>query len=168
MKKQSIAVLCFISFLLIMTVGYALFSDTLKISGTANAIGTFDMEFSDAKVINEIGSSNASAIISSDKNSLEINVPNLKYPGAYVEFNITVGSLGSIPSLLKSIESVNLTDDPTVKITYDGLEELKNVTLNQGDTQSFTLKIMWDKNSNQSSKDVNFSIKLNYEQAIRF
>lgn len=166
MKKQSMLILFLISFMLILSVGYALFSDTLKITGTAGGIGTFNMEFDSAIVTNEIGSANATATISNDKNSLSINVPNLKYPGAYVEYTVNVISMGSIPAKLTDINSLNLTDDPTVKISYEGLEELKNNILNKGDTQTFKIKIMWDKNSNQSSKDVNFTIELIYKQAI--
>ena len=45
MKKQNIIVVGIIAFILTVAVGYALFSETLTISGTATAEGTFDVEF---------------------------------------------------------------------------------------------------------------------------
>ncbi len=166
MKKQSIFVLCLISLLLIMSVGYAIFEDTLVISGTASGIGNFDVEFSGATITKEIGSIGASTSISIDKNSLDINVPKLQYPGAYVEVTVEVKNNGGIPAMLEGVDAEGLTSDPTVKVSYENLEELKNVNMNQNDTQTFKIIITWDKNSDQSSKDVKFSIKLLYKQSI--
>ncbi len=41
--------------LLILAVGYVVFSKTLTISGTANAKGTFDLEFQNAVIVKNIG-----------------------------------------------------------------------------------------------------------------
>lgn len=166
MKKQNIFMLCLTSILLILSIGYALLSDTIEIIGTATAMGTFDVEFENASITNQIGSTDASTEISIDKNSLNINVPRLQYPGSYVEVTTTISNKGSIPAMLVGIGEVDLTTDPTIKISYEGLEELKNVSMSQNDTQTFKIKITWNENSNQSSKDVNFSIKLLYRQAV--
>ena len=166
MKKQSIIMLCCVSFLLIVSVEYALLGNTIEINGTATAMGTFDVEFSDSAVVNQVGSIGASTIISQDKNTLEINVPNLQYPGAYVEITTKVSNKGSIPAMLTNVESEGLTTDPNVKISYEGLEELKNTSMSQDDTQTFKIIIMWDRSSKGSSKDVKFSIKLLYKQAV--
>lgn len=166
MKKRSMFIIIFSVFTLILTVGYSLFSDKLTVKGTATAFGTFDMQFKDATITNQVGSSNASAIISNDNKSLSINIPKLEYPGAYVLISVTVISNGSVPSKLIDVVPEGLTTDQTVKVSYENLEELKNITLNNGDKQSFKIKVVWDKTSNQSSKDVSFSIKLNYRQAV--
>lgn len=166
MKKQSILVLCLILLLLIMTVGYAIFEETLVISGTASGVGNFDVEFSEATVTKEIGSIGANTNISIDKNSLDINVPMLQYPGAYVEVTVGVKNNGGISAVLEGIDAEGLTSDPTVKISYEGLEELKSINMNQNDTQTFKIIIIWDKNSDQSSKEAKFSIKLLYKQSM--
>ena len=46
---------------LVMVVGYALFSDTLTINGTATAQGDFDMQIISAEVTGEVGSTGATA-----------------------------------------------------------------------------------------------------------
>ena len=43
-KKRNYVIVVLVVLLLALAVGYAAFSDTLTISGTANAKGTFDME----------------------------------------------------------------------------------------------------------------------------
>lgn len=166
MKKQSIFIMVLFALVLTLTVGFALFSDTLTVQGTATARGTFDMQFKEASITEQVGSSNATAIISEDKKSLNINVPRLEYPGAYVLISVEVLNNGSIPSKLTDILPTGLDDDPTVKISYEKLDELKNVTMKNGDSNKFNIKILWDKFSNQSSNDVTFSIKLNYQQAV--
>lgn len=49
MKKQNIAIIGVIAFVLAVAVGYALFSQTLTINGTATAKGSFDVVFQLAK-----------------------------------------------------------------------------------------------------------------------
>lgn len=164
MKKQSVLIIGLISFVIAMTVGYAIFSETLEINGTASAQGNFDVEFTSANVNFEVGSSGSVATISEDKNSLSINVPKLEYPGAYAQIDVVITNKGSIPSVLKSIEEIGLTTDDSIKVSYTGLQEFKDKTLLQNETQSFSVKVMWDENSTSSSENVGFTIKLNYEQ----
>lgn len=57
MKKQNIAIIGVIAFVLAVAVGYALFSQTLTINGTATAKGSFDVVFQ----LDKEGSDNALA-----------------------------------------------------------------------------------------------------------
>ncbi len=167
MKKQSIAIIAVVAFVLAVAVGYALFSDRLTISGTATAQGNFDVNFTNATVSTQVGSTGATATISPDNaNQLTINVPKLEYPGAYAEIDVTVTNQGSIPAVLESIDEVGLTTDPSVKVSYTGLTELKNQQVTQNGTQNFKIKVMWDESSNASSQDVHFTITLNYKQIV--
>ena len=169
MKKQSIAIIGVIAFVLAVAVGYALFSEKLTINGTATAKGDFDVEFTSVGTPTCSGFSGSCeaanlGTISDDKNTLTITVNKLQYPGAYVEIPVTVTNKGSIPAVLKSIEETGLTTDASVKVSYTGLTELKDQEVAQNGTQNFTVKVMWDENSNTSSENVKFTIKLNYEQ----
>ena len=164
MKKQNIAIIGVIAFVLAVAVGYALFSQTLTINGTATAKGSFDVEFTTATIKTEVGSTGATAVISDDKDTLTITVPKLEYPGAYVEIPVTVTNVGTIPAKLKEITETGLTTDESVKVSYTGLTELKDQQVDQNGTQNFTIKVMWDESSNKNSENVEFSIKLNYEQ----
>lgn len=164
MKKQNIAIIGVIAFVLAVAVGYALFSQTLTINGTATAKGSFDVQFATATIQKEVGSTGATANISEDKATLTVNVPKLEYPGAYVEIPVTVKNVGTIPAKLIEITETGLTTDASVKVSYTGLTELKDQQVDQNGTQSFTIKVMWDADSNKNSENVEFSIKLNYQQ----
>ena len=169
MKKQSILIIGVISFVIAMAVGYAIFSETLDVNGTASAQGTFDVEFTSIGEPTCIGLTSTCdtaslANISNDKNTLNITVNKLEFPGSYVIIPITITNKGTIPAVLKSIEEQNLRADTSIKVSYVGLEESQGKRLSQNETQTFQIKVMWDENSNISSSDVGFSIKLNYEQ----
>ncbi len=166
MKTKNIIVVVMVSFFLFLSMGYALFSETLIINGTATAMGTFDVEFTDATVTEQVGSTLSTALISNDKNTLTINVPKLEYPGSYVNILVTVTNKGSIPAKLTTVEQTNLTSDPSIKVSYTGLDELKNKEFLQNETQTFNIKILWEPSSNVSSSNVMFTIKLNYEQVM--
>ena len=164
MKKQNIAIIGVIAFVLAISVGYALFSQTLTINGTATAKGSFDVQFATATIQKEVGSTGATATISEDKATLTVNVPKLEYPGAYVEIPVTVKNVGTIPAKLIEITETGLTTDASVKVSYTGLTELKDQQVDQNGTQSFTIKVMWDAASNKNSENVVFNIRLNYQQ----
>lgn len=170
MKKQNIAIIGVIAFVLAVAVGYALFSETLNINGTATAKGDFDVEFTEVGTITKTGytdvdGTNDIAVISTDKNTLTVKVNKLDYPGAYVEIPVTITNKGSVPAKLKDITETGLTqENRAIKVTYTGIAA-SDTAINQNETQSMTIKVEWDKDVNTSSENVEFKIQLNYEQA---
>lgn len=170
MKKQNIAIIGVIAFVLAVAVGYALFSETLNINGTATAKGDFDVEFTEVGTITKTGytdvdGTNDIAVISTDKNTLTVKVNKLDYPGAYVEIPVTITNKGSVPAKLKEIKETGLTqENRAIKVTYTGIAA-SDTAINQNETQSMTIKVEWDKDVNTSSENVEFKIQLNYEQA---
>lgn len=170
MKKQNIAIIGVVAFILAVAVGYALFSETLTVNGTATAKGDFDVEFTSVGNPTCSGFSgtcdaDSLATISSDKNTLTVTVNKLDYPGAYVEIPVTITNKGSIAAKLKNINETGLTDtDRAVKVTYSGIAA-SDTAIGTNETQSMTIKVEWDSAVNTSSENVTFKIALNYEQA---
>ena len=170
MKKQNIVIIGVIAFILAVAVGYALFSETLTVNGTATAKGDFDVEFTEVGEITKVGyteqvAGTEIAAISSDKNTLTITVNKLDYPGAYVEIPVTITNKGSIDAKLKNISETGLTEtNRAVKVTYSGIAA-SDAKIKQNETQSMTIKVEWDKDINTSAEDVTFQVQLNYEQA---
>ena len=167
MKKQSIAIIGVIAFVLAVAVGYALFSETLTVTGTATATGDFDVEFTKVGTITKVGYTGAGdseiAAISPDKNTLTVTVNKLDYPGAYVEIPIT--NKGSVSAKLKNIKETGLTaDSRAIKVTYTGVAASDTPIATNG-TQEMIIKVEWDKTVNTGSSDVTFQIQLEYEQA---
>ena len=169
MKKQSIAIIGVIAFVLAVAVGYALFSETWTVTGTATATGNFDVEFTKVGTITKVGYTGAGdseiAVISPDKNTLTVTVNKLDYPGAYVEIPVTITNKGSVSAKLKNINETGLTaDSRAIKVTYTGVAA-SDTPIDTNGTQEMNIKVEWDKTVNTSSSDVTFQIQLEYEQA---
>ena len=169
MKKKSIAIIGVIAFVLAVAVGYALFSETLTVTGTATATGNFDVEFTKVGTITKVGYTGAGdseiAVNSPDKNTLTVTVNKLDYPGAYVEIPVTITNKGSVSAKLKNINETGLTaDSRAIKVTYTGVAA-SDTPIDTNGTQEMNIKVEWDKTVNTSSSDVTFQIQLEYEQA---
>ncbi len=179
MKKQNIAIIAVVAFVLAISVGYALFSETLQINGTATAKGNFDVQFTSATQGDSKGYTKQKepehelAKIEDGGKTLTITVNKLDYPGAYVNIPITVTNQGTISAVLKSVEQTSAEEiqDP-IKITYTGLTENQGEekTIASGATHTFNVKVEWDPEDNDKSnkRDVTtqFKVTLNYEQAV--
>lgn len=159
-KKSRVLIFGIISFLLVITVGYALFSETLNIGGSASTNGEFNVEILSTE-ITEVGSTNASANISDDKNTLTLSAPDLQYPGAKVEYKITIKNTGSLAAKLKTINKSD--DNDTIKITYDDIVVDDIIAI--GSTKTFKITVTWDGESTKASS-LSYSIGLVFEQSI--
>ena len=168
MKKQSVAIILISTFILTLLIGYALFSQSVTISGTATASATMDMEFTTATISSEVGSVSTSAVISQDGNTLTITVPQLQYPGSYANIQVIVTNVGTVPVKLTGVTENGLTTDNNIKISYTGLQDYvtNQTVISPNGTHTFNVKVEWDENSTQASQNINFSILLNYEQAV--
>lgn len=187
MKKQNIAIIAVIALVLAVSVGYALFSQSLTITGTAKASGDFNVQFTEIGDIDySHGYTDVDAVtgeepqdkkdrvakISSSEGAtndlLTIKVNKLSYPGAYIEIPVTVTNLGSIPVVLESITETNLTKpNSAIKISY-GDFAASTTPLNTDGTHNLTVKVEWLEDAlganNSVDETVEFSIKLNYKQ----
>ena len=141
MKKQNIAIIAVIALVLAVSVGYALFSQTLTITGTAKASGNLDIRFTSVGEITNMqgytkSSDTAIAVITEDEAGntpvaegdtkggygLKVTVDKLDYPGAYVEIPVTITNKGSIPAKLISIaETGAAKTSDTIKVSYSGV-----------------------------------------------
>ena len=106
MKKQKITIIAVIALILCVAVGYALFSETLKVEGTATASGTFDikMECVSQEVIGEGVEQQCS--VDEDKNTVT-TTSTLKKPTDAVGFIVKITNSGTIDAKLTNIESPN-------------------------------------------------------------
>lgn len=189
MKKQNIAIIAVIALVLAVSVGYALFSQTLTITGTATASGNFDVQFTKIGDIKSDGYTDVDAVLDEDAQAkkdrvakistspdaktgvtndlLTIKVNKLSYPGAYVEIPVEVTNKGSIPVVLESITENNLTTNSTIKVSYTGLAA-STTPLETNGTHNLTVRVEWLEDAvgtdNSVNETVEFSIKLNYKQ----
>ena len=137
MNKTTVIIV--LAIFLTISVGYALFSDTITIEGTATAQGNFDMEVvsctpgalpgtdtNHIAVYEEKGYENDTCIVSSDKNKTTFNV-DLLYPGAARHFTVKLKNVGTIDAMTR-LDSLDATSSANrdSKFCEDGYNGEKN------------------------------------------
>lgn len=176
-NNKNLLIIILIVLLLVLGIGYAAFSDTLTISGTANAKGTFDLEFQNADVVEGKavgvrleGENATSAEISANKNTLVVKVADLAHPGAGVEFTTDIVNVGTIPAKIEKIEATNITGNADGVIKIKGLEVLntEHPVIGAGEKCNIHFTVEWPKDSTVQLKEVEnltFSLGVQYTQS---
>lgn len=143
-----------------LVVGYAIFSETLNISGTAQTTGTFNVEFFSATPT--VG---ATATPSGDKNTLTISVPNLAQPSATETVSVVIKNTGNVGAKLMSVDLTGNTD-PDIEIILTPAFTT-GISIAAGGTYAFDITVTWKSASiNNTPKTLNFSATLNYQQDV--
>lgn len=115
MNKGNKILLAIFAFVLACVVGYALFSDTITVTGTATADGSFDIAY-DCWVATEdnvVTNGNDSYYTQGGTGTCEIvngvikTNSTLTKPTDEVNFGITLTNEGTIPAILKTVDSSN-------------------------------------------------------------
>ena len=150
-----------LALLLVMVVGYALFSQSLNITGTAKAQGDFNIEIVRAEITSEKGSAGATATISNDGRALTITIPKLEYPGAYVDVSYTVKNTGTIDAIFNTHKITGTTNK--IKAEYYDVSDMLYLASNTEAEGSITIK--WDDSVNLSSEEsATIKYEINYNQ----
>ena len=163
-KKIIIGVL---ALLVVMTMGYALFSETVNVGGTAKADGNLDVIFESAYVFSENGASGTKVSISSDKKNLIINDVNLHYPGATVKIKYKIKNNGSIPAVF-SRKTTNLSENEFFDNYIFATSSVKNVLyLEPGEIREDEFNFLWYdyEDNNITFNNINASFGIVYNQA---
>ncbi len=178
--NKNVVIVALIVLLLLLVVGYAAFSDTLTISGTANAKGTFDLQFENAEIVKAVGVATASegdveganvtsAKVSADGNTLNVNVADLAYPGAGVEFSVDIVNKGSISAKVNELTTDGLQGNDIIKI--EGLDQITtdHPTIKAGEKCNIHFIVYWPEESTavlpEEGTSVNFSLGIEYTQS---
>lgn len=146
-----------------LAVGYAVFAETLNISGTAQTTGSFDVEFFSATLgAHSNAGTPAEPIVSADKNTLTLTANDLQMPGAIVNYAVSVKNVGTIGAELLAANITGNTDpDVQVRVTPDFTT---GVIIPAGGTYNFTITVEWLSGSSTGNKTVNYSVALDYQQ----
>ena len=148
-----------LALLLVMVVGYALFSQNLTINGTAKAQGDFDIEIVRAEITSEKGSAGATATISNDGRALTITIPKLEYPGAYVGVSYDIENKGTVPAIFKNYSITGETN--VIKSEF----RFENYFYDKGAKQTENIRIYWYENKNITNEEkTTITLKTNFVQ----
>ncbi len=171
MKRQNIIAIGVIVFAVIIVVGYALFQESLNITGTATAAGDFNVDFTEVgsptcKGYSGTCDAESLATIQGGGNTLNVTVNKLDYPSAYVIIPVTITNKGSISAELSEIRETNLApEDKAIKVTYSGVAA-SDTEIRTGETQTMNIKVEWDPEKNEPGEQASFNIELVYEQYV--
>jgi hypothetical protein len=164
-NKSKLYIIVLMLIMFFFAIGYAIFSNTLNISGTAATTGNFDIQFFTATVdaANTSGVT-PTATISGDKKTLTISAPDLAAPGSKAEIDVVVKNVGNVNAILKTINSTGTSD---VDILISAVPTFTpDTALAAGATYEFSIKIEWSSSSTTGSKNVPFTFDLTYEQSV--
>lgn len=162
MKKHK-GILILVIIILTLTIGFALLSTTLNITGVAGIhANTWDIHWENVE--NEAGVEPISpATINPDDNK-EVNFEaNFTIPGDYYEFNVDAVNKGTIDGMLKEIkltingDSIEEIDDYLeYEVTYaDGTEPQENDLLAVGKQITYKVKLQYKRTiTNAQLKDL--------------
>ena len=157
--------------ILALTIGYAVFSQSLNIKGTAKAEGSLDIVFSEVGEISPHGTNTPTATITESWRKLELSEITLDYPTAYVDIPVTIINNGTVDGVLESITVENLeTDD--IKVTINGVEDnqIVKVYKENDDTTKVkaTVRVEWlDKTDTKTESVKDIVVTLNAKQLVK-
>lgn len=171
-NKKGILVVLSIVLILALAIGYAAFSDNLTITGTANAGGKFDLEFTEGTGLvssKGVNAANTTATVSADKDTLTVNVADLAYPGAGAKFKAVIKNVGTVPAKVKGLTPTNITGSDAIKIT--GLDAITtgHDVIDPNGTCTIEFVVEWDATKELTDSvngdSVSFSLEIEYEQS---
>ena len=171
MNKQNKVIVGVVALILALTVGYAIFSQSLNISGTAKAQGNLDIVFSEVGEISPHGTNTPTATITENGRKLELSEITLDYPTAYVDIPVTIINNGTVDGVLESITVENLeTDD--IKVTINGIENNQIVKIYKANDDTTkvkaTVRVEWlDKTDTKTESVKDIVVTLNAKQLVK-
>ena len=171
MNKQNKIIVGVVALILALTIGYAVFSQSLNIKGTAKAEGSLDIVFSEVGEISPHGTNTPTATITESWRKLELSEITLDYPTAYVDIPVTIINNGTVDGVLESITVENLeTDD--IKVTINGVEDnqIVKVYKENDDTAKVkaTVRVEWlDKTDTKTESVKDIVVTLNAKQLVK-
>lgn len=172
-KTNVLAIL--IVLLLVLAVAYAAFNQTLIISGTATAHGSWDIHFENASITPEDG--NTAVIGKTEGASVNDKLTvtaSLSYPGDKATVSVDIANDGSVDAKLTKflVEGTGFSSDGNVytngviKVTVPAM--LTGELLASEGTKTFTFDIEWDSTKTDTSvaQEAEFTITFDYEQSV--
>ena len=184
LTKTEKRTILFLTLLLVITVGYALLSQTLNINGTTNIKKTTWSIIWDNVVVNENsvkGDSvtTAAAITNTEKTLVEYSI-SLKEPGEFYEFTVDAKNTGTIDGMVNTVsnkvyESNGTTEKTlpeylTYTVTYsDGKTIEPKHLLSAGSTEKYKVRVEFkDVSADKlpsSEETIKFKFSVDYVQA---
>ena len=171
-SKKNYLIIALIVLLLALAIGYAAFSSTLTINGTATGTGTWDIHFKQAGTfLKADGTSDGNAhngtapitTTTTTNDTMTVSV-DLAYPGDGVLLEVQVENSGTIPAKLTSFNITGTDENFSVTKAAAGPAVDETLAANGG-TCTARFLIKWNADSTVASLGTKtFTITYNYAQ----
>ena len=149
-KKRNIIIGSLCSLLVFMGIGYAVLSQTLNISGTANMKGTWDIKITDISEASRTGKADpGTPTISTNGVSASFEA-NLWMPGDSITYNITVKNNGNIDAALK--ELVPSVENGVQQVKFSN-NAVQGKVLRQSESYTFQVSVVFDEDATEIPQD---------------
>ena len=168
MNKQNKIIVGVIALILTLTIGYAVFTQSLNVKGTASAKGEFGLAFKSSDKNPNCNGYSKECItsnlyrLSEDGKTMTVTVENLTYPTAYVELPVVVKNIGTVDAVLKAVDVNVETGTDDVSVTYTGISA--NETLKANEQRDVVVRVEWKEASSNSTISAKFNVSLSYAQ----
>ena len=149
-KKRNIIICALCCLLVFMGIGYAILSQTLNISGTANMKGTWDIKITDISEASRTGRADpGTPTISTNGVSASFEA-NLWMPGDSITYNVTVKNNGNIDAALK--ELVPSVENGVQQVKFSN-NAVQGKVLRQNESYTFQVSVVFDENATEIPQD---------------
>lgn len=165
-QKKNYVAIALVILLLALAVGYAAFSSTLTINGTATGTGKWDVHFKTVRLVDSTGSVDTKhgtvEELTGNKDTATAKI-TLAYPGDGVILEAVVENTGTVDAKLTNF-TVTGADDADIEITAARPTTDEVLTANGGTcTAQFAIK--WKTDSTKTDLgEKTFTVTYNYEQ----
>ena len=168
-KSKNYLIIALVVILIALAVGYAAFSQNLKITGTANANGTFALEFVQANCKGTKASTTATvSTVDSTNDTLTVSV-TLAYPGDGETISVDILNNGTVDAKLTGVTvtetSGTAIEDGDIIVTMPTLATDGTEIIEAAEHCLFDFTVEWAADSEVDSATTTFDIVLEYEQS---
>ena len=161
-KRKDVIIVVLMIMVVVMGIAYSALSSSLRVEGTSNIASDFNVRITN--IAFKAGSSkDATDVSTSGVGSTTASFKtNLKKPGSYAVYDVTVENKGNLNAVLNDLV-LNQPSDSKFSLTTSGITESSK--LPSSDTVTFQVKIEWLSSANTiPEEDITFSVDLDYGQ----
>ncbi len=162
--KKKIVIITLSLLVLIMVIGYSVFSTNLKINGTANIASTWKVVFTKIEEVSKSSGVTVTDTPIASGTSVTFNV-DFKLPGDEIIYKVTVANQGTLDAIIQNIASSELGSD-AIKFKIDGIKI--GDKLAKSTTTTFNITISYDSSitSQPSLTDNKLTLDVTYVQDL--
>lgn len=161
-KKRKFNFFIFLALIILLSVGYAFYTEQLVMNGTVIGSAHFRVYFTEAWV-EENSKGNATINTLEGSNRVTFSA-TLDYPGDKCLVGVKIKNDSSIPAKLNDFRPIGLNSNPDIKFYYEDLNTETEI-LQPDQICDYEFVIEWDSDSsNPDVGIVNIEIELDYEQ----